>query len=183
MRAILTLIDGHRPDSHQAAADRARAEHDLIAKRYAAARERVTAQHGADALSAFDDHRQTAVGWSALRDVEPLRRDLAKCAETIRREEQLAAPPATADKIKIAAVDSYDQRDALKARGYRFDREAHWLDPAGAVKPLAGWTLTLPVSATDRLAEEIAWLRQHGTIEANTILNRLSETIRASLQD
>lgn len=193
MRTIITMIDGR---------DAAKSAHyiraaELHVDRHALAVERERQRLLAAPVSFGIDPRKKLAEYDAERAKGRTRHysSVEECwslslADKALRAAKLrldaarseAAKPERPDLWRITCLDSFDLKDELKERGYHFDREAHWRDPVGAKKPLAGWVLVIPVDDVDRMAEEIVWLRERGPVEANSILNRLSETARARLQ-
>jgi hypothetical protein len=72
--------------------------------------------------------------------------------------------------VNIAVVDSYDIKDALKSRGYRFNRDGYWVDFLGMHTKAAWVREVAPVSAE----AEIAALRDLGaTVEADSAINQM----------
>ena len=65
--------------------------------------------------------------------------------------------------MAIAVVGSYDMREKLKARGYRFDRD--WSASIFDLRPTPAWVRVIRIDADtspERLVEEIDFLREHG---------------------
>lgn len=86
--------------------------------------------------------------------------------EALATAEAYKAHPPT---LLIVVVDSYESREALKDRGYSFDRNAHWLDIVGRhTRP--GWWIEIDLSTAteDRISSEIEWLRDLGCEFAET---------------
>jgi hypothetical protein len=178
MTAVITCVPGHNPAAYRAALDVAKRRLLEIEARVQAARGHILREHGPHALDAYDQGRQTAAGWTALSDLEPLDRDRRRLISEVKRLEADAAQPATADTIKLAVIDSYEQREMLKARRYRFERDAHWRDSVGR-RVQAGWVWS--GSAEDAVTE-IEWLRALGAaVVVNGPLVAFSEAIRARL--
>lgn len=66
--------------------------------------------------------------------------------------------------IKITAISAFAVKDELKARGYRFDHEALWIDPLGQ-RSLPGWERTMPGTDAAAIAAELDWLENLGEVE------------------
>lgn len=72
--------------------------------------------------------------------------------------------------VKIAVVDGYALKDALKSRGYRFDRDGYWVDFLG-MKTQAAWVREVAPGSAEA---EIAALRGLGaTVEADSAINQM----------
>lgn len=62
-------------------------------------------------------------------------------------------------RVRIAVINSYAVREQLKARGYRYETDAHWRDALG-LKTVPGWVKE--VETTDVLEDEDRALRALG---------------------
>lgn len=78
--------------------------------------------------------------------------ELRKHRYELEQIEKEAPAPDTPDRFEIAVIDSYDMKDALKARGYKFTRDARH-----ATKP--AWVIAVDTQAAK---EEAAWLHAQG---------------------
>ena len=72
--------------------------------------------------------------------------------------------------VKIAVVDSYDIKDELKSRGYRFSRDGYRVDFLG-MQIKAAWVREV---APGEAETEVAALRELGaTVEADSAINQI----------
>ena len=76
------------------------------------------------------------------------------------RELAAVTKPASA-RVRIAVTDAFAVKDALKAAGYRFDREGHWVDFLG-LRVQSAWVKTLAADDGQELATALRHLSELG---------------------
>lgn len=102
---------------------------------------------------------QSAIDRSCLEREE---RELAQARERVRFNQANPQKPHP-EFVEFVAIYSYDEREALKARGYKFNREA---DMSDGLNPVAGWVKKIDVprnaEAIGQIADEFDFLRSLG---------------------
>lgn len=118
MQITIRRIPAHDPAAHRADATTARAqERDAMDRAESGAKASGCTPQDMDDWQA---RRVTEVGVLRLADYAVWARAAARHAAKAKSAELLAARPATSDSYEIIADRSYDHREALKGRGYRF---------------------------------------------------------------
>lgn len=93
------------------------------------------------------------------------------------RELAAVTKPAPA-RVRIAVTDAFAVKDALKAAGYRFDREGHWVDFLG-LRVQSAWVKTLAADDSQGLATALRHLSELGTsLRADDAINALVRNLQ-----
>lgn len=92
--------------------------------------------------------------------------------------ELAAVTKPTPARVRIAVVDSFDIKDALKGQGYRFDRDGYWVDFLG-LHVKAAWVKTLRADAADDLGAALRQLAELGvSLRQDDALNELVSNLQ-----
>lgn len=142
--------------------------HDPVARanhyRAAAIREHITL----DSLDAAPE----ASGYASHRAAT-----LRRIAELEAQARNAANTPARRAAVELVCLNSYPVREALSARGWRFDRDAHSLDLLGR-KTAAGWIIQF--EETERARAELAWIaEQEWAVQGASPADQLVEALAA----
>lgn len=85
-----------------------------------------------------------------------------------------------AASVKIAVTESYDIKDQLKARGYRFDSDGYWVDFAG-LNVKAAWCKTITPDEINMTAAELQAIGCDLLVD--TALNTAVANIKADISE
>jgi len=116
-------------------------------------------------------------GWlgnSALHSLHGPWKEARRAAQALKSFES-STPKPTQPSARVAVLNGFAIKEALKARGYRFDRDGYWRDIVG-LHTSPAWCKSLP---QDILADELQALTRAGaTVVKNDALLSLSEALR-----
>ena len=113
--------------------------------------------------------RRFGVSPRILNDLMNLRLERDEAKAKVRGLQADAAKPATPAKVVITITKSYEIKEKLKARGYRYDPDARWLGLLGEAGAEPGW---VKVVSLEEAENEMLALIGIGTfIEAGLLVN------------
>jgi hypothetical protein len=100
----------------------------------------------------------------------------AVAAVDMARRQAATVKPMPAE-VRVAVIDAYAVKDALKIAGYRYARDGHWVDWLG-MRVKAAWVKVLPADL-GIVRAEVAALRDIGvTCEEDDAVNNACANVR-----
>lgn len=93
-------------------------------------------------------------GSTPIHSMYSLLNDFNTTKDARRRVEFAKQVKPRSASINIAVIDSFDIKDQLKTKGYRFNRDGYWVDFAG-INVKAAWCKSIKPDAIDSTVAEL----------------------------